>query len=225
MFKWVHNRKINKIISSAEEYVAENYQETTRKSDPVKVSREMMDRAFEIYERMKNQQKSSENAAADPEESSQIKYSARYSLSDNYDDERIGSTIRASALTQTFRSAKKALDTYADMSFVDKMQEYIRAKNLRDVDVYKAAQIDRRLYSKLMSDRTYKPSKDTCIALALALKLSMDQAKDLLTRAGYALSHSNKRDLAIEYCFADSIYDVNDVNELLYHLDLKTIGR
>ena len=225
MFKWVHNRKMNKIISSAEEYVAENYQETSRKSDSVKVSREMMDRAFEIYERLKDQQKSGENDAVESEESSQIKYSVRYSLSDNYDNERIGSTIRASALTQTFRSAKKALDTYADMSFVDKMQEYIRTKNLRDVDVYKAAQIDRRLYSKLMSDHTYKPSKDTCVAIALALKLSMDQAKDLLTRAGYALSHSNKRDLAIEYCFADCIYDVNDVNELLYHLDLKTMGR
>lgn len=65
----------------------------------------------------------------------------------------------------------------------------------------------------------------TCVVIALALKLSMDQAKDLLTRAGYALSHSNKRDLAIEYCFADCIYNVNDVNELLYHLDLKTMGR
>lgn len=225
MFKWAHNRKMNKIISSAEEYVAENYQETTRKSDSVKASREMMDRAFEVYERMMSQKENSTKETTEPVELPHTERTIRFSLSDNYDDELIGSSIRASALTQTFRSAKKALDTYADMSFVDKMQEYIRTKNLRDVDVYKAAQIDRRLYSKLMSDHTYKPSKDTCIALALALKLSMDQAKDLLTRAGYALSHSNKRDLAIEYCFADCIYDVNDVNELLYHLDLKTMGR
>ena len=72
MFKWMHNRKMRKLISSAEEYVADHYQETSRKSDSVKVSREMMDRAFEIYERMKNQQKSSENAAAESEESCQI---------------------------------------------------------------------------------------------------------------------------------------------------------
>lgn len=225
MFKWAHNRKMNKIISSAEEYVAEHYQETSRKSDSVMVSREMMDHAFEVYERMMRKKENRKKETTEPVELPRTERTIRFSLSDNYDDELIGSSIRASALTQTFHSAKKALDEYADMSFVDKMKEYIRTKNLRDVDVYKAAQIDRRLYSKLVSDHTYKPSKDTCVAIALALKLSMDQAKDLLTRAGYALSHSSKRDLAIEYCFADRIYDVNDVNELLYNLDLKTIGR
>ena len=96
---------------------------------------------------------------------------------------------------------------------------------MRDSDVYKAANIDRRLFSKIASDRTYKPSKDTCIALALALRLSIDDANDILSRAGYTLSHSSKRDVVIEYFFRERVYDLNDMNEVLYRLGQKPLGR
>ena len=96
---------------------------------------------------------------------------------------------------------------------------------MRDVDVYKAAQVDRRLFSKIVSDREYKPAKDTCVAFALALRLTLGEAEDLLSRAGYTLSHSSKRDVVIEYFFKEHIYDLNDINDILYQLEQKVIGR
>ena len=89
---------------------------------------------------------------------------------------------------------------------------------MKDADVYKAAQVDRRLFSKIVSDREYKPAKDTCVAFAFALKLTLPEAEDLLSRAGYTLSHSSKRDVVIEYFFKEHIYNLNDVNGVLYQL-------
>lgn len=76
-----------------------------------------------------------------------------------------------------------------------------------------------------MSDRNYKPSKDTAIALTIALELTLKQANDLLSRAGYTLFHSNKRDVIIEYFIREGIHDLSDINEVLYNLDQKIIGR
>ena len=108
---------------------------------------------------------------------------------------------------------------------MDVLIDYINEKNLRDSQVYKAAQVDRRLFSKIISDKEYKPAKDTCIAIALALNLTLEQANDLLSRAGYTLSHSTKRDVVIEYFFREKIYDLEEINLVLYNLDMKTIGR
>ena len=119
----------------------------------------------------------------------------------------------------------KDLDQLLDLSFVDMVIRYINEKGWRDSRVYKAAQMDRRLFSKIMSDRHYKPSKDTAIALAIALELSLKQTEDLLSRAGYTLSHSNKRDVIIEYFIREGIYNLPDINEVLYRLDLRIIGR
>ena len=91
--------------------------------------------------------------------------------------------------------------------------------------IYNAAKMDRRLFSKIMSDRNYKPSKDTAIALVLALHLNLEQAEDLLKRAGYSLSHSNKRDIVIEYFIREEVYDLMVINDVLYKLGEKKIGR
>lgn len=119
----------------------------------------------------------------------------------------------------------KDLDQLLDLSFVDMVIRYINEKGWRDSRVYKAAQMDRRLFSKIMSDRHYKPSKDTAIALVIALELSLKQAEDLLSRAGYTLSHSSKRDVIIEYFVREGIYNLSDINEVLYRLDQKILGR
>lgn len=96
---------------------------------------------------------------------------------------------------------------------------------MRDAEVYKAAQLDRRLFSKIMSDKDYKPAKDTAIAIAIALQLSLEEATDLLSRAGYTFSHSNKKDIIIEYFFRERIYKLDDINEVLFNLGQKIIGR
>lgn len=116
------------------------------------------------------------------------------------------------------------LEESVEMSFVDKLLGHISEKKLRDTQVYKAAHIDRKLFSKIASNRHYTPSKDTCLALCFALQLSLEESKDLLSRAEHALTHSNKRDIVIEYLIRERVYDLFEVNEILERLDMKPFG-
>lgn len=108
-------------------------------------------------------------------------------------------------------------------SFVERLLSLIDRSQRGDVAVYKAAGLDRRLFSKISSDRKYRPSKDTCIALALALHLSFEEANDLLSRAGFILSRCIDRDLLLGFCFQHGIYDLKQVNDLLYLFSFKTL--
>ena len=165
-----------------------------------------------------------------------IKYSergdVRYSISDTDDIPAKGDRFRKDAVGELFAlyslnnaSLNKQLDSTLNLTFVDMLTRYINLKGWRDSKVYKAAQIDRRLFSKIMSDREYKPAKDTALALAIALELTLQQTNDLLDRAGYTLSHSNKRDVIIEYFIREGVHNLADINEVLYKLDQKIIGR
>lgn len=171
---------------------------------------------------------------------SDVKYSSRdtvrYSSRGGDDDSIPNSGDRfAASPVRTFMSQNTSspslsrmssqLDNYLDLTFVDMLTRYISQNGWTDSYVYKAAQMDRRLFSKIMSDRNYKPSKDTALALVIALELSLKQATDLLSRAGYTLSHSNKRDVIIEYFIREKIYNLSDINDVLYHLDEKIVGR
>ena len=93
--------------------------------------------------------------------------------------------------------------------------EYIDNKGLKDSDVYNKANIDRRLFSKIRSDENYHPSKETVIALASSLELSVDELEKLLESASYSLPKNNKFDLIIRFCFLEKIYNVIDINNLL----------
>ncbi len=123
-----------------------------------------------------------------------------------------------------YNAVRSMLDEYRDETFSEKVLSLISQKNLRYPKVYKAANLDRRLFSRMMSDPCYQPSRDTALAIAFALHLSLEQARDLLSRAGYALSHSDKRDIIIEYFFLQEEYDLTCVNIALYDLGEKPIG-
>ena len=112
-----------------------------------------------------------------------------------------------------------------DQSFAGRMRLIIRAKTMTEPEVYKAALVDRKLFSKIISDPGYKPSKDTCVALAYALHLDLEEANDLLSRAGFTLSHSNKRDVLLEYFFAAEKYNIYDINQVLSELGERPLGR
>ncbi len=100
-------------------------------------------------------------------------------------------------------------------TFSTRLFHLIDQRGLNDVDVYKRANIDRKLFSKLRK-KDYHPSKKTVIALALALQLNLDEATDLLGYAEYALSPNDKADTIIKFCFTKPVYELMTVNELLY---------
>lgn len=146
-------------------------------------------------------------------------------IGDHYSGDRIRALMRDFTAGMEGTGLPRSLDDLTDMSFADRLLFHIRSKHLRPSEVYRAAQMDRRLFSKIVSDGTYKPGKDTCIALALALGLSLSEASDLLARAGYVLSHSCRRDVVLEYFFCERVYDINDINEVLFRLGEKGLGR
>jgi hypothetical protein len=99
--------------------------------------------------------------------------------------------------------------------------KYIDERNLKDSDVYNKVHIDRRLFSKIRSDKDYHPSKETIILLGLSLELSEKEIVKLLESASYSLPKNNHYDLIIRFCFINNIYSINKVNELLEDYNCK----
>lgn len=97
----------------------------------------------------------------------------------------------------------------------------IDERNLKDSDVYNKVHIDRRLFSKIRSDKNYHPSKETIILLAIALELKETELEELLDSASYSLPKNNKYDLIIRFCFINKIFKITDINELLYEYNCK----
>lgn len=139
----------------------------------------------------------------------------------------------ASAMAGAARGAavpaqqKRSLDDVVknlSETWSESLLRMISEKGYSEIDVYRRANVDRKLFSKIRSNRDYRPKKNTAFAFALALRLNLDETKDFIGRAGYAFSPSSRFDLIVEYCITQKEYNLIDVNVLLFKYNEPLLG-
>ena len=159
--------------------------------------------------------------------SSKLFSSVQSYIDENYvkEEEECGylSRRRISMIMETPRRLEDLMEEL-DEDFSDCMMRHIMQKDYTFPEVYKRANIDRKLFSKIKNKKGYQPGKNTAIAIAIGLKLNLDEARDLLGKAGYALTHSSKTDVIIEYFLEQENYDIHEINEVLFEFDQPTLG-
>lgn len=149
---------------------------------------------------------------------SKIKYSIR--IVDESDEEK----VQESWTQRLKKRFDYILANMKEDTFSQRLWKLIKEKGMPDVEVYKRANLDRRVFSKIRTEKSYKPSKNTAIALAIALRLNENEFSDLLKRAGFALSGANKDDVIISYFINNKQYDIYTINEVLEHYGFPILG-
>ena len=159
-------------------------------------------------------------------------------IDDNYIDENFerdrrriqGYSVRMSDFNAAAYFCEEEKTSLEDMlskmddNFAVTLLKLIDLKGMNDVECYKKANVSKQTWYKIMNEKDYKPSKNTVLAFAIALKLTLEETKHLLSTVGFALSKSNKFDIIIEYFIINGIYDIFVINETLFKFDQVCLG-
>ena len=167
--------------------------------------------------------------------SGKLQQSVESYIDDNYVQEQTGTEYcmrcsrRASAFPEMPEvcSAEADLDDllkHRDAGFAETLVMLIEHSGKKNSEIYKKANVDKKLFSKIINNVNYHPSKATAVAFSIALELNLEQTRDLVSRAGYSMTHSSKFDIIIEYFILHHNYDIFEINETLFQFDQPLLG-
>ena len=182
-------------------------------NDDIRLDKEMKD----IFQKIADfcQKRKKEKKVIDDNE--MMEYEKDESAISEFDESNMQKTKVFHTMSGTMATNRKIDDLMNQMeeTFSQKLLRMISERGMTDSEAYTKAYVDRRHFSKIRKDEFYSPNKKTVLAFAIALELSLDEAKDLLACAGYALSRSSKVDIIVAYFLQNKIYDMFEINDIL----------
>lgn len=182
-------------------------------NDDIRLDKEMKD----IFQKIADfcQKRKKEKKVIDDNE--MMEYEIDESAISEFDESNMQKTKVFHTMSGTMATNRKIDDLMNQMeeTFSQKLLRMISERGMTDSEAYTKAYVDRRHFSKIRKDEFYSPNKKTVLAFAIALELSLDEAKDLLACAGYALSRSSKVDIIVAYFLQNKIYDMFEINDIL----------
>lgn len=202
----------NELIKSVGEYIDKYY---VPENDDIRIDKEMKSIFQKISDfrkkRLEEKNQSSQN------EKDTLDYEIDESVVDDFDISSIQKTKVFTTMSNTMATNRKIDDLMSQMeeTFSQRLLRMITERGMTDSEAYTKAYVDRRHFSKIRNDEYYSPNKKTVLAFAIALELTLDEAKDLLACAGFALSRSSKVDIIVAYFLQNKIYDMFEINEIL----------
>ena len=199
-----------KLIDEVGKYIDKYYEPV---KDDIKLDKEMLS-IFDKITRFRKK-RSEEKALQEQQiqESSQIEEAAP----EEFDVSTMRKTKIKKGMSSTM-SVNRNIDNLMDQleeTFSQRLLRMIDERGMTDSEAYTKAYVDRRHFSKIRKDVNYVPNKKTVLAFTIALELSLDEAKDLLASAGFALSRSSKTDIIVAYFLQNKIYDMFEINDVL----------
>lgn len=209
-----------KLMEEVGKYIDKYYEP---ENDDIKMDKEMKS----IFDKITNfRKRRGKDKKVKNLQDSQADYELDVSAPEEFDSSSMKKTKITKGMSQTISTNRNIDDLMSQMeeTFSQRLLRMIDERGLTDSEVYTKAYVDRRHFSKIRKDINYAPNKKTVLAFTIALELSLDEAKDLLRSAGFALSRSSKTDIIVAYFLQNKIYDMFEINDVLYAYEQPIFG-